>query len=500
MKNLTSLVVLIRKLNENELKILLKYLMYYSGDVARNRSVLLVNRITTSKKINSNEIQMEIYGYQNQVAFNKLINRVKSKVLEVFLFDSNLEKNIYAIRTKTSFQLKKQILYCEILNVRGLRQEADQLTKKILSKAKKYELFDIISSCYELREGFLRVRGNKRQLNKIILEKNTSDEKNKSYSYCQNIYNFIINKINNTDNPLLYKDDLVSAIDKLELEYIKYNSFLVGYYLYFIKTEFFQIEENYIEADKCLKKLLKIVNHKSIFSLNRMGATLLNISNNFIYLKNYNDSIKTGNEAKRYFPNNILNQSMVDEILFYSYYYLNNYNESRKIISRLVEFSNIGNIGNIGRSINKWKYLDAALDFCMKRFDKCLLKLNDIFELEKDREGWNIGRRLLSIMTNIELQKYEIVDLEIIRLEKYLKRISVSSSKTLRYKTIVKILQKLMNSNYQFNEVAKSRSIHLNKLSALSGELSRNIRGPELIDFVLWFKSKTEYQMIELES
>ena len=78
---------------------------------------------------------------------------------------------------------------------------------------------------------------------------------------------------------------------------------------------------------------------ESIYSENRIGTTLLNIANNNINLYKFNEAIESAKQAKIYFPNNIYNKALVDEYMFYSYFYQNKFKEAEIEINKSIEGS-----------------------------------------------------------------------------------------------------------------------------------------------------------------
>ena len=216
-----------------------------------------------------------------------------------------------------------------------------------------------------------------------------------------------------------------------------FNSNIIGYNLNFLKTQLYQIDENYEDANKCLSNMIVYLKNKSMYTEFRLGATLLNISNNNIYLNKDDYFLTNPDKLKKYFSNNIINQSLVDELVFYYLFYNNNYTDAEIVIKRLVNMPIANNIASI---MKKWPYLFAALKFRMGEFIKCKEMLNNLDEFGRENQGWNINMRLLIIMTNIELNQYEICDQLISNLEKYIKRSQKNNIIQKRYIIISRIL------------------------------------------------------------
>ena len=487
MKNFNSLVNLIKKLSEEELKSLLKFMKYYGEKSNISKSIELVEIILNAKEYNALNIQKQLYKGTNQHAFNKLIDRLKNKILEVLLFNSNISKDIYPERVRVIFDLKKKLIQCDVLSLKGLRDDGDLLCRKIIAKAEKYELFDIVLNALIIRQRFVNIRKKQVEVKGIQKGIQIAENKHKSVLNSQIIYNSILNKINNASDSFSYFEELKFSIEQIEEEYKLYDCDIVCYYLYFLKTELFQIEEKFEGAGDCLLKINVLLSKKSIYSDNRKGTALLNISNNNIFLNKFNDAIIFAADARKYFPNNIFNQALVDEYLFYTNFYLGNFKKANEIINRLV---NLPKANIILFSINKWNYFNAVLDFVNKNYQFSISKLSNIVEIDKDKEGWNINKRLLLIMCRIELQQFESADLQVNSLEKFIKRSLKKRDIRLRYIYILRILIKLINSNYNFRQVYESRMRYFQMIDSEEISLKWKIKSPELIKFDDWFKSK----------
>ena len=486
MKNFNSLINLINKLGEEEVKSLNKFLKYYN-EKNNNKSSRLLEIILNSKEYNLINIQKQLYDKVNWQAYNKLIDRLKDKILEVLLFNSNISREEYPERIRVIFELKKKLILCDVLSFKGLRDDADLLCRKIIAKADKYELYDIVMNSLIIRQRFVNIRKKEKEVNNIQKGIQIAELKYKSLLNSQIVYNKILNIISNSPDSIIFINDLKSSIDQIELELKINNSDTVSYYLYFLKTELYQIEEKFEEASISLLKIENLLSKKSVYSENRKGTTLLNISNNNIYLKKYKESIQFAEKAKKYFPNNVYNQALVDENLFYANFYLNNLDISARIIKGLV---NLPSANNILFSISKWNYFEAVIDFLNNKFQVSIFKLNNIVEMDKDKEGWNINKRLLIIMSRIELKEYESADLQVNSLEKFIKRSLQKRDISLRYIFILRILIKLINSNYNFKIVYENRKKYFQLIASDDINLKWRIKSPELIKFDNWFLSK----------
>jgi hypothetical protein len=487
MKNYSSLIALINKLNQEEKKSLVKYLKYYSNRSDFSKSEKLLKIISKNHNFNIIDIQFQLYGKVNEIAFKKLVERLKDKTLEVLIFNSNISKKYYTDRVRVIFELKKKLIQCDILSLKGLRDDGDFLCKKIISKAEQYELFDILMSALIIRQRFINIRKNSKVVKQIQERIQETENKQKAVLNTQLIYNSLINKINNSTDFNSYYNELKLSIKKIEVDNNLFISDLISYYLNYLKTELYQIEGNYVDANICLELIDNLVKKKSIYSDNRMGTTLLNMSNNNLFLKKFDVAVYYAKKAVEYFPNNIFNKSLVNEYLFYSFFYQNKFEESKSVINQIV---NLPSANNILFTLDKWNYLSAALDFKLRDFQISLNKLQSIIEFDKDKEGWNINKRILIIMCRIELGEFESVDLQVQNLEKFIKRSIKKRDIRLRYIYILRLFIKLINSDYNFNYLYTKRIKYFEILDNGNSNLKWNIKSPEIIKIDDWFKSK----------
>ncbi|MBK7572236.1 MAG: hypothetical protein IPI10_11645 [Bacteroidetes bacterium] len=323
MNNLNSLRSLIKKLSGEEMKVLFRILQPQkeSKNKLENKSLLLVNLLLVEPSLSSNEIQKNIYESLNYSAFNKLCSRLREKALDSMLMDSSIENGGYSKRNEIVFELKKKLIQADILNLKGLRDQADSICKKIIVVSSEYEIYDLIIQSLITREKFVRIRKNKKELSNIINDIKVTNDKYESFRLCQSEFNSIMNKIATKGNEMSYYVELEKAILLLEIEFSKYNSNSTGYFLQLLKTQMYQNKNDFNKADESLEVAMKMLKKKSVYSDNRMGSVLLSKAENYIKLRNFEGSVLSSEEASNYFPNNIFNKALVHEYKFYANFF-----------------------------------------------------------------------------------------------------------------------------------------------------------------------------------
>lgn len=212
----------------------------------------------------------------------------------------------------------------------------------------------------------------------------------------------------------------------------------------------------------------------------------MNRANNYIYLNNFEESVHYVNQAILEFNGYALNIVLSEEVLFYAKYYLNDYKECRDILERVKKrFRSIDET-----VVNRFRYYQATLNFQDGNYEKALGELSSLPELARDKEGWNVARKVLQVLCLIEKEDFDSVDLSVFSLQKYLKRIQRQKHLNPRYLVIIRILVKLINEGYDYKTTYEKRKRYFQLLSSKTGDYKWKIKSPELIVFNKWFESK----------
>ncbi len=486
MDNLRTMKNLLQKFNKKEI-ILLKNYLIINNSIKKvgSKSYLLVDLLLSEKNYSSKEMQLKLYNVQNYYAFNKLLNRLKSRALEIITFNLSIESNNYSKRNKVLIELRKKLLQADILQLKGFRENVVNIYKNVINNSKTFELYDLQIQALNSLQRLKSINSNMKLFIKTNEQIKYAEGCLSALKDSNSIFNDISNKISNLENNKFYKDDLKRALSLLEDYLNNYNSTTISYFLYTLKTEWNQINFNYIEAQKCLEKnKIILLRSKAAYTDNRFGNILINLANNCIYLHEFKKGVSFAIESKSYFKNLPLTLVIVDEILFYNYFYMN-------------QFENCSSLLNINHKKidseiikSKFYYFKACIDYVNKDYVSSIANLNESNEIERDRQGWNINKRILEIFNRIELNEFESLDFQMQNLEKYVKRISRGGIVKKRYLIILKVLFALVRSNYNFKMVYKKKEKYFKMLLSSDIDLKWEIKSPELINFNYWFDQK----------
>ena len=138
----------------------------------------------------------------------------------------------------------------------------------------------------------------------------------------QVMFNEIINKISLSTSHHNYTQDLEDTLVMLNNSYLQTESPLISYYYNTLKAESLQNNNSYSEAAKCFNNLLDLcIENPSVYTKNRHGNALINLANNYLFTQEYSSSMLYANQSKEYFKNIPFTLILVDEILFFAYFY-----------------------------------------------------------------------------------------------------------------------------------------------------------------------------------
>jgi len=490
MNSLNYLKSILHTLNDKEIGSLEKFVLYQSGyeSVNNSKSAQLISLVLAPENYSANEMQKTIYGKLSYSTFNKLVNRLKEKTLEVILFNSSLRHSKYAERSKRIFELRKRMIQIDLLILKGVRIRVIDELNLIIKRAEEYEIYDVLIQALYTKQRTQSFDMGLKKAEKHKIDIGIAEEKWTAFNSAQLIFNNIATKISVATKPETYKTELEDALSLLEEKFKRTSSPTVGYFYHLLQVEYLQFKKLFLRADIHLKELSKLVEKsKSVYSDFRMGSVKMNLANNCILLKDFESTILNIEEAKQFFRSQPVNLTILKEIELYAYFYKGNLDdcsqlagfltiESRKVNSPLV--------------YNKIYYLSACIDFVKSDFIISLNKLDECEEIDKDKEGWNIVKKIMVLLCRIEIGELESVDLNLGNLDKFMKRILKTKHIRSRYVIVVRILRKLINENFDYEKVYRSRKKYFDLLESKEDMYRWEIKSPELVIFEEWFKCK----------
>jgi hypothetical protein len=458
-----------------------------STDKNKNKSKELLKLVLKNPEITKVEVERKLYDDSSKAAFNKLIDRAIEKIDEILITFSRDVTTVYSERNFAYFHLKRRFLIIQMRLLRGIEFDFRNQLEKIITSANRFEHYDIMVEALSAKQRHEVLRNKKAvsQIQKLIDRYEGIKVKLQNARNIWSRFGVLISNVSYATN---YKKELSEVCKILRDDFEQTASKNIGYIYYFLEVESRQIVGNYKEAEVFLKKLYSLLqNNESIYTKTKHAEVALNLAANKIFLRDFSSAVIYAKEAKRHFTADSINYYVATGDEFLARYYNGEFLIAEGLIGEIYNFCRT-NGGPFLHS--KYAYQFACIKTILGEIEKSNDLLVEVKELEKEKGIWNLGKRMLAIINGIESKDYESVELKVLSLEKFLKRISKSNQVRKRDKVILRILLKLINEGYDFNKVYNQKKEYFDFLEGNDPEYSWKIKSPELIIFPDWFKKK----------
>ena len=137
-------------------------------------------------------------------------------------------------------------------------------------------------------------------------------------------------------------------------------------------------------------------------------------------------------------------------------------------------------------------YFKACAHFAAGEFKESLQNLQVTKEIENDKEGWNIGKRLLTILIHLELDDWDAAETGITNLRMHIQRLKPEGTVRKRDTVILKVLQKLILTSFDYQQVLDNHSDLFELLDRTDRDYRWQVKSPEMVVFHHWFQDKAQ--------
>jgi tetratricopeptide (TPR) repeat protein len=500
MSTLNTVRSIVRKMSNEERKVAKSFLTAFSprGTNAPNQALklfeLLCDELEEKTPLKDSDVRGLVYSEKSDVAFPRLILRLKEKLIESLLLSVNLERvDTYSERGRALHEIRKGISQAQILHARGSWHVALPLLDDCVKKAARYEHYEEWASA-------LRIRMEIRTI-----------ERGRNYFESDNtIYEKVIRGIVASKRALEHYHKLVSrigfkaetshleeiqhSIDILQLEFERTGSANVAFFLHYLEIQFYQDVRLYKSASRILKRLCDLVeNSPAVTSPDRLMGVYINCAWNEICIRKFSGALKYLTKAKGVSKTKNFNYYQCIETEFYALYYNGDYSGALKRIDELMD----AEMGGEFRA-GKRQYQKACVLFMLGRYDQVQKELTILNPIEEDHEGWNLALRTLFIMNDVELEKTENANKRNDNMRKHIAKLKKANKNRPREILKFEILRTLYNCKFDFVQTRGRSQIELQQLSSTQEKYQWQIMSPELVIFDQWFDSKVFKQKLNL--
>lgn len=423
-----------------------------------------------------------------------VISRLRDKMFTSLTLDVNLVRDeLYDEQGQALAKVALGKIQARILISRGQRKMGFYVFDRCIKLAKQYEIYDeLVDMLGSERQGVITLKGTEQAYYKIDNQIQTYEKCRDAVRLAKKYYEEILLKyglkgLSRNKPDLSQLKFLKERIDELNQLFEDTSSSTVGYYYYYLRTEYSQIQNKLKDASEHLKSLAVMVeNNPAIRKKVRLMNVYGNIGANELWMHEFKSAESYFIKALEFSRSGFANHALMKEYLFYSQFYQGSLEDATESLEHVVHHHK--DQSAVRKAIRN--YLLACVKFANGEFKQVSRYLLDSHEIDKHKEGWNIWSRILSIMVAIEQEKLDLSDSLIVNLRQFI-RTSVNKDDLRKRDVLVEeILLELRKKSYNFEEVSESRQDTLLNLAADDVELGWRLQTPEMICFHTWFNDK----------
>jgi hypothetical protein len=490
MSGLNTIRLLLAEMQPEERNTFRNYLTSFDsrGEKFNSKSVKLLDLLGERPELPSDrDVEFFLYGKRSTMAFSRLLIRFRDKLLESLLLDVNVKREgAYSDHFRYLFEARKKLCYAQILAGRGLHEIAHFLCESVCETGERFELYEEWLLALRIRmqlAALLQHDAAAFQRLQLRYEKVERAHRAAFDAYCT--YNFWMQRFEHKALPVANDAQLAADTERLRENAAKVNSDHVSFYWLYLDAAKHQSNRNYRIARRSLEKQLTLIeNSKAVFVENRLGAVLLNLADNEINLHRFDRCVEYCQRAMALQHVKSFNANQCLEREFYGHYYANRFGQARMILQELLA-NDVGKHTAFRRG--RRQYLLANILFLQGMYretNDLLLELNAI---ETDSEGWNVGLRVLLIMTDIERSLHELAGKRIESTRKHLRKLEQQDKLRLRDRVIYEVLRELDANSYDFKATYQQMPDEFALLRSNRENYRWEVKTPEMIIFHEWF-------------
>lgn len=421
-----------------------------------------------------------------------IISRLREKMFASLTLDVNIARGeVYDEQAQALVSVSQAKVQGRLLIGRGQRKLGFFVLERGIQLAKQYEMYDDLVDMLSVERQFIKAwKGTDeayydvdQELNNYAVCRDAVHLAKKYYEEITLKYGFKgLSRVNPDPEQLEF---LRSRMEELNKAFETTSSATVGYYYYYLLIEFNQLQNNLKEASEHLNSLAQMLeNNPSIRRRVRLATVYGNLGANELWMHHFDVASGYFEEAIKYLRANTRNHAVITEYLFYTKFYSGKMQAARDILEQLVNSDHVEQTEFRKATRN---YLLACVAFALGEYKQVSKYLLETSAMGKDKEGWNIGSRVLSIMNAIETDDHDYADSLILNLRQFMREGLKEVDVRERDKAVLEILVELRKKSYDFEEVFENKKELFQRLSENNIEYGWTLQTPEMISFHTWF-------------
>jgi hypothetical protein len=498
MENFDLIRSFFNRLFPYEKKTLRRFLLLNEPErgISKSLKLFLLFEKKSFSEANEADFVKKLYGKtdkNNVEAFRKLLVRFRDKMYESNFLDVNIkQKENSSPYFSASLEVKKLVGVSRNVISKGIPLwEINRLVNRGISIARQFEFYDELIIFLKLKihyngfeEGFIKQNKLFEEIGRVeVCRKALFDSTRICYSYLFDL------RFKSTDD-LKIREEIRHASDTVKSLYDEFKLANLKYDWYLLEMQYCHYNLDYSKAEDLQKELLQFIfKTPALYQNNKIADGYMNLSYCQTFLYKFKEAIESISLALKFASVNINSINAHKETKVFAHLYLKEVETAIAVIDELLA---TGSSGNSQIEYSKRRYLLATAKFLMQDYKTSFKLLLDTREIENDKEGWNIGIRMLQIYLTLATEKVDLADQRIESLRKHIERTTKMKSVRKRDVVIFRLLNHLARSGFDFKEVWEDRQKDFNLLRSDDQDYRWIPRSHEIILFDQWFEAKVK--------
>ncbi|MFN8165252.1 MAG: hypothetical protein U0X76_03535 [Bacteroidia bacterium] len=483
MKEYKEIRSILLTFNEQERRALVNKLRFNNETSVNGLSQRLIQGLF-EESISEKELHKRVYSNYNPSAFRKLISRNLESSMDVLLtYDSINSIEKYDERAKDIFILERKILLAEILRYRGAFELSSRLLESVIKNAKEYEHYSVLVNAIEKKLKFNSADLDSKEYVELERELSKYLKVRIRLNYVIRIYTKFVLRLPklNRDQSNVLTLNLLNRVRELANQT---NSKTILLYYNYIYLQYLAVNKDFAEGYQHALEILSLTKDSNCLRSNqRLVFIYFNLALFSRYNLNFDLALSYLNEANKYSFGKVYNSSLYFEGSFLCYLNLGDFKKAKYYLKLLFTSEHLAVETNL---VDYYQSICCYLDGDVKQAIKWNKSIN---RGAKTNVELNLNSRILLILELFECDEYDLIVREIDNLRKQFENLRLKGGDiNLRLQHIIKLLQCLERSDFNFKTVMTQKKHYIDSLCSL--EYSWKPNSLELIIFEEWFESK----------
>ncbi len=433
-------------------------------------------------------LKQSLFPEMTEVAFTKLLARLREKLLESWIIDVNLDrKDRFAPSWVIRQKVRKRIIMVELLVNQGLFSEAKHLIRKTEKDCAAHALYDQLIALKHIQYILISQQQGSEFAEDIFKEmpllqaKDQVKRRAEMAFYRHQFYG------RNKASAKLPLQQLKQDITDIESNPGLPSVPTAQYFLLSLKTLYHEKSGQYAKMIPVIQNMLQLFSDEpSVHLPVRRANAHLQLFTAHCFLGQFQEALAHAESAGAIINNQSKASVEIKKVRFYPLLHLNRLQEAEALLNEVSAKAELLH-GENQVYLEKIVYLRAVLAFKQKSYAQAARLLASLSHLPDEKDGWNVGIRLLQIQNRIEKHLFDAADTQIANFKRHLERIAKSEKLAKRAVIILRVLHDLAANAFHFSQTLQRQQPLLDLLKDNAEEYRWDPFGAEVIPFDQWF-------------